>query len=342
MRPKRWMLILSGLTGLGVMLGGCGGHGTEAQPAPSLLDAEVKITEVQAAPYLRKQGLPGTVHPADQALIAAKVMATVETVDLEIGQRVREGETLIVLRADEIGAQVEQAEAGLAQLQRNLARERALLEQSATTAEAVRTLEDEIRLAEARLAEARTMESYLRIRSPFDGIITSKAVMRGDLASPGNPLLTVEGLDALEIHVQVPDSLMPLEHGALVEVENGEKRFEARLAEWSPAADPASRTRLVKLATPADAGLRSGQYVRVNWPAEEVSAIWIPETAISRMGQLERAFTFDGQTVQMQIIKTGREVGGKKEVISGLRPGDKVVTQPVKGMVDGQPAKIVQ
>lgn len=331
---------MMGLLPLAWVLAGCGGHEAEHAEAEPLPEVTVRTGTVEARPHLRTQGLPGTVHPSDIAIIAAKLMATIETVDVVIGEEVQEGELLISLDAGEIIAQVEQAEAALAQLERNLERERALLAQNATTAEAVRTLEDEIRQARARLSEARTMESYTRIRAPFDGTITAKEVRRGDLASPGAHLLTLEGLGNLEVHVQVPDSLMALSTGEEVAIETEGKEHTGKLAEWSPAADPSSRTRLAKLTLPEASPLRSGQYVKVFWPAEETESLWMPASALSPMGQLQRVFTVEEGHLQMQLVRTGPTRDGEMQVLSGLRPGDTVVLDPAPGLRDGQPAQV--
>ncbi|NDV61628.1 efflux RND transporter periplasmic adaptor subunit [Puniceicoccales bacterium CK1056] len=297
---------------------------------------EVRSFTVEAKEHLQRQGLPGTVNPADQAIIASKLMGTVAQADVDIGQRVSEGELLITLSAGEIEAQVEQAEARLAQLTRNLEREKALLAQRATTAESVRTLEDEIRLAQARLLEVQTMESYISIRAPYDGIITTKKVRRGDLAIPGVPLLTIEGIGSLEVHVQVPDSLMPLPYGAEVNLMAKGIPEKARLVEWSPAADPASRTRLAKLELPEETTLRSGQYVRVDWPVKTTLSIWIPESALSLMGQMERIFTIEDGRAELRLIKSGLRENSMVQVLAGLEAGEQVVMSPTRQLKDGQ------
>lgn len=321
-------------------LAGCGKHDAGHRDAEPLPEAVVTVGAVEARTTMRTQALPGTVYPSDQAVIASKIMATIAGVDVVIGEAVREGQLLIELEAGEIRAQVEQAEASLAQLERNLERERGLLAQSATTAESVRTLEDEIRLARARLEEARIMESYTRIRSPFDGLVTAKRVRRGDLARPGDHLLTVEGKGNLEAHVEVPDSLMPVPLGGSVEVVSGANRVNGTLSEWSPAADPASRTRLAKLQVPADSLLRSGQYVRVNWPAGETRSLWMPASALSRTGQLQRVFILEGGTLELELIRTGTTKGDSLQVLAGLEEGDRVVLAPSPQLLDGQPATI--
>jgi len=336
---KLYLLSTTTLASAVLILAGCG-HKEHASGLAALPPVDVHTAKVELLAHPRAQWLPGTVHPAEQAVVAAKLMATVEQADFTIGQSVAKGDLLVVLDADEIDAQVEQARAALAQVERNYEREKSLLAQNATTAETVRTLEDQMRLSKARLAEAVTMEGYKHIRAPFDGIITSKQVRRGDLATPGTPMLTIEGTGSQKVHVQVPDSLSSLGYASTIQVEADGKLIAAKVGEWSPAADPASRTRLAKLDLPADAAVRSGQYVRVNWPAGETTSLWMPVTALSVIGQMERVFVItDGQT-HLRLVRTGAREGDKVQILAGLDEGEQVVLSPPVQLNDGQPANI--
>jgi RND family efflux transporter MFP subunit len=327
------------IVAIGLVSAGCGKQekAAESTTADAVAVAAHLVGERE---HTRIQWLPGTVFPVEQALVSSKIMATVESVNFAIGQKVQADDILIELEADEIDARVEQAEAALAQLERNYARDKGLLAQSATTAEAVRTLEDKIRLAKAELSEAKTMEGYQSIRAPFNGMVTSKKVRRGDLATPGTILLSIEGSGPSEVHVQVPDSLSALPYGSEVIVEADGELIKSQLTEWSPAADPASRTRLVKLTLAADSMVRSGQYVRVSWPAGKTTSIWIPESALSIHGQMERVFLIEEGRLRLRIIRTGIREAEWIQVISGLKAGDKVALLPDFSMRDGQPVII--
>lgn len=328
------------LSGALVLVAACS-RGGDARGAAELEAVAVTVAPVELREFTRGQWLPGTVHPADAAEVASKIMANVAETHVVIGQEVREGDLLIQLRALEIGAQVEQARGGLAQIERNLQRERQLLQQDATSEEAVRTLEDQLRIARARLLEAETMESYTRILAPFDGIVTRENVRRGDLARPGAALLTVEGLGARQVHLHVPDSLATLELGTVVRVEANGQTWEGRLSEWSPAADPSTRTRLAKLDM-AEADLRSGQFVRVNWPDHPAQGLFIPEAAVRRIGQVEQVFVWDAGTLRLRLVRTGPRRDGYVQILAGLSAEEPVV-KAVGGNLrlrDGQPATL--
>ena len=150
-------------------------------------------------------------------------------------------------------------------------------------------------------------------------------------------MLTIEGTGLRQIHVQVPDSLSAQAYGDVIPVEANGELIKAKLSEWSPAADPASRTRLAKLDVPTDAEVRSGQYARVNWPAGSTESLWMSVSAHSQIGQVERAFVVQDGKLHLRIIKTGVRDGEWLQVLSGLRQDEQVVLSPSSTLRDGQP-----
>jgi RND family efflux transporter MFP subunit len=329
------------LAGAALFLAACGGHSSKQNSAATGLPViQVSAGTIVEADYTMVHHLPGTVHPAERASIAARLQATVASVEVSIGQKVSKDEVLITLDAVEISARAEQAEAALAELTRNYTREKGLLAQKATTEETVRTLEDRIRQAEARLREVRTLESYTRIMAPFDGVVTEKFVRRGDLASPGMPLLTLEGKASMEVHVQVPDSLSTVKAGQDIPLMADDEPIVGRLSEWSPAANPHSRTRLAKLSLPEEALVRSGQFVRVQWPAATRKGLWLPASARRLNGQLEQVFVIHEGKAHLRIVRTGPEDAMGYRILAGLKAGDSVVLNPPAELRDQQPVKV--
>ncbi len=93
------------------------------------------------------------------------------------GSYVTKGDLLVEISAREIAAQLNQAQARLNQAGRNLSRERKLLKKHATTAETVKSMQDEYAVAKAAVQGARTMLGYATITAPFSGVITAKMCM---------------------------------------------------------------------------------------------------------------------------------------------------------------------
>lgn len=203
--------------------------------------------------------------------------------------------------------------------------------------------QSKFRIAVAAEAEAKTMLGYTEIVAPFSGIITRKLADVGDLAAPGKTLLQMENPATLRLEADVPAALIGnlklgdrlKEHIAGVTNETA-----GTVAEMSPAADPNSRTFLVKLDLPDVPGLRSGQFGRVAVPVGEVSAIRVPVSTVIQRGQMELVFVVTNNRAQLRLVKTGARVGDEVEVVSGLDSGEQIVTEGAAALTDGQPVTV--
>ena len=157
---------------------------------------------------------------------------------------------------------------------------------------------------------------------------------------PGKPLLEMEAPAHLRFETDLPESLLDhVKPGARLEVTIATlaKPLQATVAEISPVADAVSRTFLVKLDLPDEAGLRPGQFGRVAVPAAEVKLLMVPREAVLKRGQIEAVFVVRDGHAMLRLVKTGKLLGGRTEILSGLEPGDAVVTGDVARLTDGQP-----
>lgn len=321
-----------------VVLAGCSrpppaGERTAVEPVA------VDTGMVESRTVTRFVEVPGTVRPVDRAVLAARVMGVIEALPVGLGSVVKRGDVLVRIAARDIAARVEQAEARVAQLEGDLRRENRLLASGASTSETVRTLETQQRSAQAALDEARSLLAYTTILAPFDGSITRRPANEGDLASPGVPLLEIEGTGRLRVEAEVPESLSVLTPGLKLRIKSGANFIgEGTLAEISPAADSSSRTALAKIDLPADTtGMRSGQFVRAEIPAAGERVIVAPLAAVSLFGQLERVFVVTDGRAQLRLVRTGATRGDVVEILSGLAGGETVVLNPPPALRDGAP-----
>lgn len=311
-------------------------HRQEPQDLPPL---EVSVATAEEITPLRQTQVMATVEAAQSASISARISGNITDLPIQLGSRVKKGDTLAVISADEIKAQVNQARAQLDQVRRNLNREQNLLKKNAATPESVKTLEEQTEIAEAALREAQTMLDYTIIKAPFDGTITAKPASIGDLATPGKTLLRLESESSLQVIADIPEALvlsLTIGDQLPVEVDAAGVEVTGTITEIAPTADPTSRTVPVKLRIPISQNVRSGQFARVSLPGSAGTAIMVPEPAVKPFGQLERVFIVDGDTIRLQLIKTGKRIEDQVEVLSGIAAGDRVVVSDDPGLSDGR------
>ena len=196
----------------------------------------------------------------------------------------------------------------------------------------------------AEIAESIVNSSYYQITSPLNGFIVKKYVDVGDMATVGNPLISVENPNTLYLEIEVEESkAFIFKPGAKVEV-----RIDAynntiiigTVKDIIPSADQNSHTFRVMIDLPPHKVIHSGMYARAVVHIGGKS-IFIPRTAIITRGQITGVFVVDDtNTARFRIIKPGEDIQGFVEVLSGLTNKDKVIISKLDLIVDGTKVKI--
>jgi RND family efflux transporter MFP subunit len=184
--------------------------------------------------------------------------------------------------------------------------------------------------ANAGLMQARTSLGYTRIHAPFAGVVTEKKADAGTLASPGMPMFTIEDTRSYRLEVAVDESDLRLVHVGQVSPVTidalGNVPLSGRVVQIVPAADPASRSFLVKVGLLTDARLRSGLFGRARFSRGKRSALLIPRLSLVERGQLQGIYVLDAnQIAGLRYVALGKSAGEQIEVLSGLQDGEKLV-----------------
>jgi RND family efflux transporter MFP subunit len=323
-----------------------------ARPDRPTVQAPVVVARRVSLPEFHS--VAGTVRSQTTSTLAANVVGTIVRVAVAEGDRVRKGDVLVEIDAREPRAHAERARAGQEELERAIEaaaanarlaestdrrfsalRERgsaseqefdeARARHTAARAELAR-LTASRQGARAAVAQAAAVVGYSSVRAPIDGVVTSRFVDPGAQAGPGVPLLAVEEALATRVDATVPASVSVAADDHAV-VEAGERRLDARVVHIQPSVDSTARTALVKLQLGQP--LRAGTYVKVSFPAGERVSVVIPATALVQRGQLASVFTLGQDHVaRMRIVTIGARRGTGVEILSGLDPGERVVTAP--------------
>lgn len=328
--------------GLLVLCASCGRKSEQVQ-APVLPAATVRAQVLESKQRVATEEVVGTVRAKLRSVIAAKISGRIERLFVVPGQQVKAGESLADIDAREVQARYDQAVALRQQAESDLKRLTSLFEQKILSQAEFDNAQARARIAVAGVAEAETMLGYTKVTAPFAGVITRKHADVGDLASPGKPLLDMEDSTALRLEADVPEAVigrLKLGDKLPVRIAALEAELEGVISEIAPAADPNSRTFLVKLDLPTTAGLRAGQFGRVAMPVGETKALRVPRSAVVQRGQMELVFVINDGRAQLRLVKTGKRVGDEIELVSGVEAGEKIVADQATGLLDGQPLTV--
>ena len=199
-------------------------------------------------------------------------------------------------------------------------------------------------VVEQEVRAAGIMRDYAKLAAPFSGVVITRTVEPGNLATPGAPLLTIEqdGLYRLEASVD-ESKLASVRVGQAVEaVLEADRRLNARVSEIVPSVDAASRTYIVKLDLPATPNLRTGMFGRAIFPLGVQQVVAVPLAALTERGQLQSVFVVEDGVAHTRLVTTGRRTGNAVEVLSGLTAGEKVVLPVPVGLQDGARVEVRQ
>ncbi|MCB1234249.1 MAG: efflux RND transporter periplasmic adaptor subunit [Verrucomicrobiae bacterium] len=324
---------------------GCGGGRSETNARQAFPAAPVTVQTVQSETVPVFEEVVGTVRPRQEAQVSAKVSGRVLSIEAVPGKRVKAGETLARIDAEELNASRERAKAALEQAERDLERFEKLKQSGAATQSELEQAEARQRMAAATLKEAETVADNTAVTAPFDGVVTRKLMEPGDFAAPGRPLFSMEDSSLLRLQIAVAESLageIKIGDAFRVRVEGaGGADVEGRVSEVAPSADVGSRTFSIKLDLPANEALRAGQFGRAFLPRGDRRALRVPESAVIARGQMDYVFVAaDDGVARLRIVRTGEARDGAVEILAGLDGGEAVVTDPPAELRDGQPLSI--
>jgi len=321
--------------------------GRTEPPAPPPARVVARLATAERLPSQVRTELGGSVEAARASTLSSRVMASVVSVEVQLGTAVRAGQTLLRLdpaAAEGAAAQARgglaQAEAGLALADRNYERYRALAEKRAAAPvelELATTQREQARgaveQARGALAAARSLAGDARVTAPFAGRVSGRFVEVGDLVAPGRPLVAIESERGRRFVCSVPERLYRsagLAPGAPVPV-----RLDARddlgaipgwVAEVSPGPDPSTHSYTVKIdlgAAPVSAGAAGRALLAV--PGGP--AVWVPRAAVIEQGGLTLVAVRDrgGAVRTIAVSLGGAGADGRVEVLSGLAGGEAVL-----------------
>ena len=298
-------------------------------------DAGIQLQKTQAGMREVQESLAEverSIRAAESGRVAARANENLAKTTLDRYQTLIQRRSVSPQEFDEVLARYEVAKAESERADRLL---------QATTARQ-NQMRARIDQAKADIASARVYVGYSRIAAPIEGIIVSKQADVGYMATPGMPLLTIENSASYQLHASVEESKLGTIHlndqVHVVLEALGNTDLMGTVEEIVPAADPTTRSYIVKiaLARDGDIQLRSGLYGKARFISGQRKILSVPQTAVAQQGQLAGVFVVvQAGVARLRLVKTGRVVGDRIELLSGLNDGEEIVSQGITSLRDG-------
>jgi len=212
---------------------------------------------------------------------------------------------------------------------------------------AIRTANGQLTSAKGKLLNSEAQLSYSEVRSPIAGFITDRPLYPGEMASTATPLLTVMDISQVIAKAHIPQSdALQLHKGdaATISLAGLEKTIDGKVSLISPALDPNSTTVEVWVQAPnPDQLLRPGTTAQIAITAQTIKgALVVPAAALlNAKGDAAQVMVVDSQNqASSRDVKTGIATGQQVQIVSGLKPGEVVVTEGAYGLPDKTKVKI--
>ncbi|MDI3291302.1 efflux RND transporter periplasmic adaptor subunit [Polyangium sp. 15x6] len=338
----------------------------------------VEVLTPKATSSDRSLVLPGSIRPLEETVVYPRVSGYVRKWNVDIGDKVTEGQVLAEIDTPELDRELMQANAELTQAKAalvraeasrdlsksNLARYEKLVPagvasqedleqrqgQARVDAAGVTVAQASITSASASIQRIRDLKGFAKIVAPFAGTIVSRSIERGALVSAGNgtPLFRIAATDPVRVFVGIPQDIAPgVKVGAKAVVavrEFAGQNFEGTVARTSGALDAATRTMNTEVRVPnPDNKLLSGMYAEVSLTLPLPHRVLeVPATALYNDAKGLRVAVVDAENkIRFAPITVERDTGATILISTGLDGSERVVKLANVQLVEGTTVEIL-
>lgn len=330
------------------------GHGHKGAPAAAAGKAGAKAVQVSEAfavirPFADRLDVLGVAKGRQSVTITSNTTELITAVHFTDGQRVRAGQVLVDLKAQEQNADIAQYQAALALAQSNYARWQVLYEKGIAAAASLDQYKAALNQAKANLAAAQSRKGDRTIRAPFAGVVGLSDIAPGSLINPGTPIVSLDDLAVIRVDFQVPDRFLANLHEGTPIVATSEAApgltFTGRVAKIDTRVD--ERTRAIKaraeFANP-EGRIKPGMLMHVAIDQGLRQAVAVPESSVQYDADQASVFLISrkgaGMIAAQKPVATGANEGGFIEIKDGLAAGSPIVADGVNRVKNNQAVRV--
>lgn len=300
----------------------------------------VEIAHPTRGAAVRAVYATGTVEPTVMLPIAPRTAGRLMELKADEGARVREGQELARLEDADLQRSVDELEARARFAKTQLDRAQTLLDRGLGTVLERDRARSDWQAAEATVARARALRSFMTLTAPADGQILRRDGEVGQVIPANQPIFYFSRREPLRIEAEVDEEDITLvQPGQRVLIRAPalpDRVIDGKLAAITPKGDPVSRAFRVRIEPENDAPLRIGMTAEVNIVVtERANALLVPATAVVD----GHVWTVRDGELHRQPVQAG--IGGetRTEILSGLAESDTIVVRPAAGLREGRRAR---
>lgn len=261
----------------------------------------------------------------------------VRTVHVDIGDRVKPGQTLITLAVADRDARVQAQRTGYEEAKLNYNRLKELNAKGGISQSEVDSAYAAMKSAEAQLRSSQSTLQRTEIKASIEGIVSARAVEPGEVAEAGRTLISIVNPRDMEAELMVSKKdIFAINKDTPVEIYVDGVRSEGRVKRVSPEAQTGSGLYPVVVGLPEDAGVLPGAYLEGRFLVSRMdNVIVIPSNIVIYRGTSQMVYVADGDKAHRTEIGTGEGREGRVIVTSGLKAGDELIVSGNRVLYEG-------
>ena len=308
----------------------------------------------------------GSIGSTDRAEVAARSSGRITQLQVREGDRVAAGQSLLKITDNPATENLQAASAALAAAEGSLAtaksrqllaektetRYRQLKDHAAVSPQEYDQVASELEMARsgvataaaaveqarAQQAAARQQQGYNSVNAPVSGKIARVLVEQGTTVAPGMPLLVIDRAGGRQVIGRLPDDLadqLQMGEPFRVELPALGRTVSGVLSRIQPSSDPASRSFEIRIDLVNEEDLPTGLFARFSRSKDTRQLLLVPSSAVVTRGQLTGVYLVDDGLLRFRLVRLGRQLGDRLEILAGLNAGDSLVVAGVERAVNG-------
>lgn len=317
-----------------------------AQSEQAKKKVAVEVADVEQLAMPRGVSAVGSLRSENSVMLRPEITGRIAEINFNEGGKVKKGQVLVRLDDSVAKAQLQQAQANLSLADSQYRRAVELSKQGFISKQARDEAGSQLKIQQAARALAKANLDKTAILAPFDGLIGLRNVSVGDYVSPGIDLVPIESIDPLKVDFRIPEQFLGevrvgIKLALSFDALPGQSR-EGEVGAISPLVDVGGRSILLRANVPnADDTLRPGMFARVRLQFADDKALVVPETALVPSGEEQYVFRIADGHARRVVVQVGQRRNGRVEIVSGLQPGDQVITAGLQKVRDGDLVQIL-
>jgi RND family efflux transporter MFP subunit len=347
MKLNKIILLVISITAV-VFISSCGKKSESKDETQVKKLTLVKVMDIAPKSFTDNFNVVGVVKPFASAKVSSEEGGLILSIVKDKGSFVSRGQVVVQLKKDVENASLESALAQLELAKLNYEKQEQLYKENATTEIAFRTAALQLDAAEKGLDIIRTHISKGFVRSPISGVVDDRFLNKGEMSSPGVPILSIVDVSRVKISAGVPER-----HVKDIRIGQGVKitcdvlpgaEFTGQISYVSPTLSPTTRTFEIEIViNNGDRLLKPEMNASVEVAKFQLSdAVVIPQDYIVDNGDEIYVFVLEGDIAKKRLIETGGREGNAVLVTNGLNIGDKLIFEGFQTVSDGEKVQVVQ